>query len=550
LETELALDYEQTWLNLESSTFLEPTQTETWLRRDVVGFRPSTSPGLMAWKLALDSLPWPLIHKIKTLERLQQTNAQPENPWFWLSLPWMDSMVAYPWAQLFARHSLFGTQGAATPNGFLVEGIRGLQSTPLESSLFQYRIQRTHQQSRWALGWQNRGPSQGYPGMGGYIQGQWAGLRWILGDFHLESANFLFFQTLRLANFTQPWNLNTGREWTRPAIRWPAGTPVRGLSLQATRPWGRMLWTGYKAKTGNSIPWFQNLSFEHQKGRWEYGMQGALLPYQGRLGGHAVWNGNNFRWHGNLLWIPSNRYGPGALGQCWSLVLTPHPRWTLGLRYRVSQPTQDPARALTIPKAGPPRDTQRILNALWQMKPYWNLAFRVQNQECGVDIAATKGPLRQFRYFLIYQQPREQQSKHLLRQYLRIPLKNGPQVQGDVQFSMAQSWFGVHPLNSSVILAYNTLWMPGNKAKIRVHWGQTWLIAGPEGEALMVREDQRFGTAWWRGSQPQLRLHASIQGRSKGTSWRFWFRWVEDQEGDRWECSLRLTQRWTDESYH
>ena len=548
LEKELALDYEQGWLNVETSTFLEATQTETWLSRERLGFSGSQNNGLKAWKRDLDTLPWPSSHKIKALERLQEINALPNNPWFWLSLPWMDSQKAHAWARIFNQHVWFGNQEQILQKGITVDGMWGLNLMAQESSLLQYRIQHIHQNLRWALGWDNRKTPTNSLSVGGHIQGQWGGIRWILGDFHLESANFLFFQTLRVANFAQPWSLATGREWTRPAIRWATGTPVRGISLQTTKPWGRLLWSVYQVNSGDRVPWFQNLSYEHRKGRWEYGVQGGLLTNQGRIGGHGAFNGKNFRWHGNLLWIPANRYQNGSLGQCWSLLLTPHPRWSLGLRYRLSEPIQDPVRALSIPKTTPQMDTQRILNALWQLRPYWNLAFRVQNQEFGMDLTATKGPLRSFRWFMIYQNT--QNNKHVLRQYLRIPWKSGPHLQGDVQFTTAQSWHGIQPNNNCVILAYNTLWQLQNKSDIRIRVGQTWVISGPEGEALMVREEHRFGTAWWRGSQAQLRFHASIQGRSKGTGWRFWLRRVVDSESVRWECSLRLTQRWTDESYH
>ena len=48
LETELALDYEQGWLNVETRTFLEATQTETWLSRERMGFGGSQNNGLKA----------------------------------------------------------------------------------------------------------------------------------------------------------------------------------------------------------------------------------------------------------------------------------------------------------------------------------------------------------------------------------------------------------------------------------------------------------------------------------------------------------------------
>ncbi|MFZ9681038.1 MAG: hypothetical protein ACO3CL_06410, partial [Bacteroidia bacterium] len=353
LENELALDYEQGWLNVETSTFLEATQTETWLSRERLGFSSSRNQDWMAWKQDLDSLTWPTNHKINALERLKEFNAQPDNPWFWLSLPWMDSQKAHAWARIFDRQVLFGNQGQVLPKGITVEGIHGLNFKSPEAALLQYRIQQIHQKLRWAMGWDNRNTPKNSLSVGGHIQGQWTGIRWIIGDFHLESANFLFFQTLRVANFTQPWNLPTGREWTRPAIRWATGNPVRGISMQTTKPWGRLLWSVYQAKSGHRIPWFHNLSYEHRNGRWEYGVQGGGLTNQVRIGGHGAYNGNNFRWHGNLLWIPGNRYQSGSFGQCWSLLLTPHPRWTLGLRYRLSEPTQDPVRALSIPQATP-----------------------------------------------------------------------------------------------------------------------------------------------------------------------------------------------------
>jgi len=559
LETEQALEQEQTWLKDEPIPLLESYRTETWLNQERGGGIDPQGIGLERWRKSLDSMPWTENQKNTAYQRLRQPNAQKCNPWYWMGLPWMDTVTARIWAGFFAPCSLFGTSGRATSQNFTkFEAVSGWlwdcntlkAETPWQHSLLQYRVNQQTDELRWALGWEYRPNDRILESFGGYFDGNNAKNRWILGDFHLQSANLLFFQTVSLPAFVQPWHHPPGSEIPRPSVRWSSGTQVRGLSLQRITPWGRWIWSGYIPKSQTTHPFMQSLTFERHKGRLEQSWQAALLQNHWRIGGNLAWHGLNYRIQWNGLWSPTQEEHSARLGRLWTLILTPHPRWSFGIRHRTSFHTNDPSKSFPESKTRPEPDSVSMMNAVWQMKPYWNLAFRIEKNTIGLEAASSKGPLQNFRYLLLFNQASKNNPRPTLRQYLRLPWTNGPTKSGEVQVGFSQSWVKSEHTRHSLVLAHQVLWRLKGPSNLKVRLGQTWIIAGPEGETIMVQEDQRFGNTWWRGSSTQWRLTASLQGRSKGISWRLWARRVQDENGSRWECSLRLTQRWTDESYH
>lgn len=559
LETEQALEQEQLWLGEGPDPMMDGNRTKAWLKQEGRGSRhPIRGVGL-AWEKALDSMPWSPDQKAATYQRFKQSGAQPCNPWYWLALPWMDTSTARAWSGLFAPCSWLGpSSGSAIKDATTLEAVSAwtldqtasIHKSPIGHSLLQYRINQNSEYLRWALGWEYRPSNSKNEAFGGYIEGNNSKFRWILGDFHLLSANLLFYQTLRLPSFVQPWQHPPGIELSRPSIRWSSGHQVRGLSVQHATRWGRLIGSGYVPNTRGWQPLIQSLTFERQQGRLEQSWQLAHLHYQWRLGGNLAYHGVNYRLQWNGLWSPTNHLLKGSLGRLWTLVLTPHPRWSLGIRHGKVYLPNDPARSLPLKQGTLEPDSVSMINAVWQLKPFWNLAFRVEPQAVGLEATSIKGPLQNFRYFLLFQQATTKNPRLRIRQYLRLPWNLHPSHSGDVQVGYTCSWMESEPTRQSLVLAHQILWRRKAGSELKLRLGQSWILAGTEGETIQVREDQRFGNTWWRGSSPQWRLTASLQGRSQGIGWRLWIRRVQDEDGIRWECSLRLTQRWTDESYH
>ena len=559
LETEQALEQEQSWLGEGMVPLLDSYRTETWLQREGRGSQHPLRGGWAAWEKSLDSMPWHPHQKHATYQRFKQTGAQPCNPWYWLALPWLDSHTAHYWSRLFEPCSLFGPSSSATTmdattmdavSAWTWDQTPGLNEIPFNHSLLQYRLNQNSNNLRWALGWEYRPSNPQKESFGGYLEGSKTKNRWIIGDFHLQSANLLFYQTLRLPSFVQPWQHPPGSELTRPSIRWSSGNQVRGLSLQYGTPWGRWIWSGFVPNTRGRHPLMQSLTFERHKGRLEQSWQGGLLQKRWRLGGNVAWHGTNYRLQLNGLWVPPSLGFNGHLGRLWTLILTPHPRWSFGIRHSKAYVPSDPAKSLKLNQAPLEPESLSILNAVWQLKPFWNLAFRVDPHAVGLEAACIKGPLQNFRYLLLFQQATTKNPRYSVRQYLRLPWTIHPSQSGDVQVGYTQSWMNNESPRHSLVLAHQMLWRRKTGSDLKLRLGQSWLLAGADGETIMVREDQRFGNTWWRGSSTQWRLTASLQGRTHGTGWRLWIRRIQDEDGTRWECSLRLTQRWTDESYH
>ena len=249
--------------------------------------------------------------------------------------------------------------------------------------------------------------------------------------------------------------------------------------------------------------------------------------------------------------------------QLHTLIMTPHPSWSLGLRWsKLSQGTEaSRIFSITLPTVGHRQSLD--LNALWSPVPYWSLTLRSHwveegpEQQFGSQFIAwnrglegrmLKGPFKDSRYTMIYKQAERGRQGDYLFQYLRMPwplpqrkgLDQG--MSGYLQVAHGYS----NPHQQTWVIAYNLLWKRVFRTQVDLKIGQTWAIAGPEGERVTVREDQSFGTGWWTGSSGQYRFTASLQGRSGGNGWRLWVRRIDDDENIRWESGLTYSQRWNE----
>ncbi|MFM7747038.1 MAG: hypothetical protein ACKO7X_03875, partial [Bacteroidota bacterium] len=249
--------------------------------------------------------------------------------------------------------------------------------------------------------------------------------------------------------------------------------------------------------------------------------------------------------------------------QLHTLIMTPHPSWILGLRWsKLSQGTEaSRIFSITLPTEG--RRQSLDLNALWSTVPYWSLTLRSHwveegpDQQFGSQFIAwnrglegriLKGPFKDSRFTMIYKQAERGRQGDYLFQYLRMPWPL-PQRKGLDQGMSGYLQIGhgySNPHQQTWVIAYNLLWKRVFRTQVDLKVGQTWAIAGPEGERVTVREDQSFGTGWWTGSSGQYRFTASLQGRSGGNGWRLWVRRIDDDEYIRWESGLTFSQRWNE----
>jgi len=246
-----------------------------------------------------------------------------------------------------------------------------------------------------------------------------------------------------------------------------------------------------------------------------------------------------------------------------TLIMTPHPRWSLGLRWsKLSQGTEaSRIFSITLPTVG--RRQSLDLNALWSPVPYWSLTLRSHwveegpEQQFGSQFIAwnrglegrmLKGPFKDSRYTMIYKQAERGRQGDYLFQYLRMPWplhqRKGLDQGMSGYLQIAHGYSTAH--QQTWVIAYNLLWKRVFRTHADLKIGQTWAIAGPEGERVTVREDQSFGTGWWTGSSGQYRFTASLQGRSGGNGWRLWVRRIEDEDHIRWESGLTYSQRWNE----
>jgi len=246
-----------------------------------------------------------------------------------------------------------------------------------------------------------------------------------------------------------------------------------------------------------------------------------------------------------------------------TLIMTPHPSWSLGLRWSKLSQSTEALRifSITLPTEGVHQSLD--LNALWSPVPYWSITLRSHWVEegpeqqfgshfigwnRGLEGRMLKGPFKDTRYTMIYKQAERGRKGDYLFQYLRMPWPL-PQRKGLDQgmsgyVQIAHGYSTAH--QQTWVIAYNLLWKRVFRTHADLKIGQTWAIAGPEGERVTVREDQSFGTGWWTGSSGQYRFTASLQGRSGGNGWRLWVRRIEDEDHIRWESGLTYSQRWNE----
>ena len=249
--------------------------------------------------------------------------------------------------------------------------------------------------------------------------------------------------------------------------------------------------------------------------------------------------------------------------QLHTLVITPDPSWSMGMRWS-KRPQGTEASSIFSRTLPTECELQSLeLNAVWSPLPYWSLSLRSHWVEegpdqsigghfiawnRGLDGRILKGPLKDSRYTMIYKEAERGRQGDYLFQYLRMPwplaqrkeLAQG--MSGYIQVAHGYS----NPQQQTWAIAYNMLWKRVFRTQVDLKIGQTWAIAGPEGERVTVREDHSFGTGWWTGSSEQYRFTASLQGNTGGNGWRLWVRRIDDDENIRWESGFTYSQRWSE----
>lgn len=250
-----------------------------------------------------------------------------------------------------------------------------------------------------------------------------------------------------------------------------------------------------------------------------------------------------------------------ALSQLHTLVLTPHSHWSIGLR--LSKISQRSEAAGWVNSDWPTNAKRQSfdINAQWSPVPSWSITarshwieekqdqhhgFRNISWVRGLDGKLLKGPFRDGRYTMIYKEGERGRQGYYLFQYLRLPWPStGPRGEKQGLGGYLQIAHGYSkPSQQTWALAYQMLWKRIFRTGADLKIGQTWVIAGSEGEQVTVREDYSFGAGWWTGSSRQYRFTASLQGRGGGYGWRLWLRRIEDELALRWETGLTFTQRW------
>jgi hypothetical protein len=249
------------------------------------------------------------------------------------------------------------------------------------------------------------------------------------------------------------------------------------------------------------------------------------------------------------------------LSQLHTLVLTPHPHWSMGIRW--SRLLRGSEAIGWVNSAWPSENMHQSLDINMQCSPvpHWSITARLHWAEDGSDqnhvdrhIAWTsgldgrilKGPFKDGRYTMIYKQAEQGRLGYYLFQYLRLPWpcpaprRENHSMGGFVQIAHGYS----KPSQQTLVLAYNLLWKRILSTDVDLKIGQTWVIAGIQGERVTVREDQSFGAGWWTGSSSQYRFTASLQGRVGASGWRLWVRRIKDEPALRWETGLTFSQRW------
>lgn len=603
---------------------------------------PWINPRRIPWNqslkaLAMDSLGIGFLQR-KSMDSLVRAHGRPDHAAFWMMLPWMEGSTALAFQQMLDKEFpvtelhlrgikpgmdiQFGTRLISAANEKIVSAY---------NERWQYRIRQKFGQIGCAITLE-KATEQNIPGLPGfYVQGKTGALQWILGDFHTQSGNRLFHNTLRIANFTNPWAHLPGTDIPLASCRMNSGNQVRGLSLQSVLGPHLLVTNSYALRrvhrldadlaSDPRIPsladyqpntlWIHSMAWQIQKPWGGLGLQSAwpswlkippswdsslfaarsteLPPSNAHqemiseelkcLGFNIHIQKQNYFFQSNLLAQPSGPikalnkeaspsgqfYGLNLpdlyISQLHTLVLTPHPQWSMGLRWSRLYPGREATRWVnSVWPQGSMRQSLDI-NTQWSPIPYWSITWRSHWVEespnllygerfiawtNGLDGRILKGPFKDGRYTMIFKKDGPGRQVHYLFQYLRLPWpytaprKEDRGLSGFIQFAHGYS----KPSQQTWALAYNMLWKRIFRTDTDLKIGQTWVIAGAEGERVTVREDQSFGAGWWTGSSRQYRFTASLQGRSGGYGWRLWVRRIEDELALRWETGMTFSQRW------
>jgi len=514
---------------------------------------------------------------LREIDSLAMRGGVPDNPWFWMILPWMDAGTALRLHEFWSRgHSFIQNESSGGKSGLEFMGrLKGLvpnkgRMQPLEEQ-WQYRLRLVNPRWNGALNLEKTWELPQGRISGGYLHGKANNKEWILGDFHLQSGNALFLQTLRIPAFAHPWDHLPGKEGPRSSPRMSFGNQVRGIAL--TLPLGRT--TSHLEAVHSLNPTFPAWAFAGtlhlNLPEGVAGLQSAVLrpltPVKTETGGsldlemlgglNLTSQRRNYFVQSNLLVHPKSQGQGLTLSGMHTCILTPHPRWSLGLRWSRVQPSSEAVQALN-PYLKANQGKQRIsLNAQWAVMPSTSLGWRHEQESSqagwsgmsyyhGLELQQSKGPLKNSRYTLLVRPSRTKGQGQTVGQYLRLPWHVGPQTEGHVQVGHASR----RPEHQGWALSHQWWWKQMLRSDLDLRFGQTWVLEGPLGEPITVREEQSFGSGWWTGSGPQFRTSIGVQSRRGRIGWRLWLRRVRDHDGTHWEASLRLTQRWTNESYH
>lgn len=598
----------------------------------------------LPWNKSLEALTKDtlgLSHKqCKAMDSLVRVYGRPTHAAFWMMIPWMEAATAFAFQRAMDREfPIIDMHSRILKSGIdIFYGTRYVRTLheydePVYDERWQYRIGHQFRNIGWVMTFEKPTDRSIADLPGFFMQGKRELTQWLIGDFHPQSGNRLFHNTLRIPAFANPWAHLPGTEIPYASSRMNGGNQVRGLALQTAWRHHLLVMNSYalgsfhiphsdsatEVKSAyvpikqRKILWIHSMAWQMEKPWGIFGLQSALPSV---LTIPSAWNPTilttqslqpnnpliapdqfskdlqtfginyhiqrrNYFFQSNLAIHPAisekplnknqDPYAHSSLdipqaldiSQLHTLIITPHPHWSLGMRWSKLSQGSEAKHSINLlwPKEGPRQALD--LNAQWSPVPYWSITMRSHWVEegpihrdgdrfiawnRGLEGRILKGPFKESRYTMIYKQAERGSQGDYLFQYLRMPWPISAQRGDDhgrggyVQITHGYS----SPAQQTWALAYNILWRRIFRTRADFKMGQTWVIAGSEGERVTVREDQSFGAGWWTGSSGQYRFTASLQGRSGSNGWRFWVRRIEDEETLRWETGLAFSQRWNE----
>jgi hypothetical protein len=597
-------------------------------------------PNRLPWNKAMRTLALDTLllsqEQCRAMDSLVKIYGRPTHAAFWMMNPWMSGQGALAFQRALDRE-FPNLEQRNQPMKSGIEFFYGTLVDPFNKSYnelallqrWQYRIRHQFRNIGLSITLE-KSINQDLAGIPGFfIQGKRGSVRWVIGDFHLQSENRLFHNTLRMPAFSNPCGHFPGSEILSASSRMISSNQVRGLGLQTS--WngailvlrsfaaGVMDEVPYPLNTiqdsttynHNSLAWMHTSSLQMHKTWGVIGIQSALtstlkiprswnplvmvtpnrlfdliIQPPPKFSDHLHFMGINYRvqkhnffFQGNWSVHPPKREEPvnntpiqgnsprlsfqssWDISQILTLVLTPHPAWSLGMRWTKLAQGDEIQRTMNFvwPKEG--NRKMMDFNLQWSPKLLWSITLRSHWIEEGPGLGAgnsfmswnrglegriLKGAFKESRYTILYQQPKRGDQRDYLFQYLRMPWphhgskEEQTHFDGFVQFAHGYS----SPQKQTWAIAYNIFWKRIFHKRADLKVGQTWVIAGPEGERVTLREDQSFGAGWWTGSDRQYRFTASVQGRGSAGGWRLWARQIKQDDNLRWETGISYSQRW------